>query len=201
MNLSESYKQRLKELAGMAENFNIIQNTLEISEPYADVEKIIIGDKIVYILFGDVDYYQNRESILAIKRKSNELNLDHKSYQNFLSEFHRRFKSIRDLSESDLVISVETTSPVTEEMGNALQIPFVKNGFKKLDSSFKMRSVAMQDRGNIKDLFSFDLPLNDKKRICVMDDFITTGTTFKNAFDKIPPGIISVGVCLFKLKS
>lgn len=40
MNLSESYKNRLQELSGIiSEKFNVIQNTLEITEPYDNIFK------------------------------------------------------------------------------------------------------------------------------------------------------------------
>lgn len=39
MNLSESYKNRLQELSGiLPEKFNVIQNTLEITEPYDNIQ-------------------------------------------------------------------------------------------------------------------------------------------------------------------
>jgi len=185
----------------LKENFNVVNNTLEISEPYDKIQKIVIEGKVVYVLFGNVDYYKNKESIKAIKRKSNEINLDHQSYRNFLEEFKRRFYNIPELSNSDLVVSIETTSPVTKEMAESINIPFVESGFKKQNPSFKMKDVDLKDRANVKDLFNigFEIPIG--KKICVMDDFITTGTSFKNAFDKLPVDINTIGVCLFKLDS
>lgn len=185
----------------LKERFILVQNTLEISEPYDKIQTINIDGRTIYVLFGNVDYYQNRESILALKRKSNELNLDHQSYRNFLEEFKKRFYSISELSDSDLVVSIETTSPVTKEMAESINIPFVESGFKKQNSSFKMRSVLPKDRPNIKDLFNIGFDIPEGKKICVMDDFITTGTSFKNAFDKLPADMNVVGVCLFKLDS
>jgi len=195
MNLRKYIRQVLKE------NFNVVDNTLEISEPYDTVQKIVIGGKTIYVLFGNVDYYQNKESIKAIKRKSNELNLDHQSYRNFIEEFKRRFYNIPELSDSDLVVSIETTSPVTKEMAESINIPFVESGFKKQDPSFKMKDVDLKDRSNIKDLFNIGFDIPQGKKICVMDDFITTGTSFKNAFDKLPADMNVIGVCLFKLDS
>lgn len=183
----------------LSEKFTIVHNTLEISEPYDNIEVINIGNKKVYVLFGNVDYYKNKESILAIKRRSNELNLDHKSYINFLHEFHKRFYKISESKRTDFVVSIETTSPVTTEMASVLQIPFIKNGFKKNNPSFKMKDVDLKDRSNVKDLFRVDFQLENKKTICVLDDFITSGSSFKNAFDKLPDSIESFGVCLFKL--
>ena len=202
MNLSESYKKRLNKLAGLVnEEFSIVQNTLEITEPYDNIQKIIIGNRDIYILFGNVEYYKNKESILAIKRKSEKLQLNHQAYANFLKEFARRFNSINESRKADMVISIETTSPVTSEMASVLQIPYIKNGFKKINSLFKMKDVDVQDRENIKDLFNIDFQLDDSKVICVMDDFLTSGNTFKNAFDKLPDNVNAFGICLFKLNS
>jgi len=64
-----------------------------------------------------------------------------------------------------------------------------------------MRSVLPKDRSNIKDLFNIGFDIPEGKKICVMDDFITTGTSFKNAFDKLPADMNVIGVCLFKLDS
>ena len=183
------------------EKFNVTQNTLELSVPYDDIEKIRIGNRVVYVLFGNVDYYQNKEAILAIKRKSSKLNLDNKYYNGFLQEFKKRFFSIGDLSKTDLLVSVETTGPINNEMSNALQIPYIKDGFKKNNPLFKMKDIDLQNRGSVKDLFNLDFQLDENKVICIMDDFITSGTTFKNAFDKLHEGVEVVGVCLFKLNS
>jgi len=183
------------------ENFNVTNNTLEITEPYDKIQVIEISGRPVYVLFGNVDYYNNRESILAIKRKSEELKLDHKAYKMFLQEFQMRFNSIPELSSSEVIVSVETTSPVTEEMASVIDKPFIKNGFKKLDPSFKMRSLQIADRDKISDLFHLDVDLTGTNVVCVMDDFITSGSTFKNAFDKLPADMKAVGVCLFKLNS
>jgi glutamine phosphoribosylpyrophosphate amidotransferase len=201
MNLTEAYKNRLLKLSGLKEEFNVINNTLEISEPYDKIQKININGRVVYVLFGDVDYYNNKESIKAIKRKSNEINLNHESYINFLQEFKKRFYSINELKDSDLIVSIETTSPVTKEMAESINIPFSENGFKKQDPSFKMKDVDLKDRANIKGLFNISFQIPVGKKICVMDDFITTGTSFKNAFDKLPTDTNVIGVCLFKLNS
>jgi len=77
-------------------------------------------------------------------------------------------------------------------------LPYVIDGFKKVDPSFKMKDVKSKDRMKITDIFIKNFDTNDNDSICVLDDFITTGTSFKNAFDKIPP-INVVGACLFKL--
>lgn len=185
----------------LRESFNVTNNTLEISEPYDTIQKIVIEGKVIYVLFGNVDYYKNKESIKAIKRKSNEINLDHQSYRNFLEEFKRRFYSISELKDSDLVVSIETTSPVTKEMAESINIPFMESGFKKQNPSFKMKDVDLKDRPNVKDLFNIGFDISQGKKICVMDDFVTTGTSFKNAFDKLPADMNVVGVCLFKLDS
>lgn len=185
----------------LKERFSVIQNTLEISEPYDNIQKINVSGIDVYVLFGNVDYYQNKESIKAIKRKSNEINLDHQSYKNFLEEFKRRFYSIGELKDSDLIVSIETTSPVTKEMSESVNIPFIESGFKKQNPLFKMKDIDLKDRPSVTDLFSIGFDIPQGKKICVMDDFITTGTSFKNAFDKLPKDADVVGVCLFKLDS
>ena len=64
-----------------------------------------------------------------------------------------------------------------------------------------MRDVKLSDRKNIGDLFTMNFNLNQNVKICVVDDFITTGTSFKNAFDILPERIYGVGMCLFKLNS
>jgi adenine/guanine phosphoribosyltransferase-like PRPP-binding protein len=183
------------------EKFNVIQNTMEITEPYDSIQKIKIGDKDVYVLFGDIDYYSNKQSILAIKRKPSELNLNHESYYNFLKEFKKRFYSIERLKNSDLIVSVETTCPVTSEMAKLIDTPFVKDGFKKTIPFFKMKDVDLPNRAAITNLFNLNFQIDKYRRICIIDDFMTTGTTFKNAFNKLPENIDSFGVCLFRLRS
>lgn len=202
MNLSESYKRRLQELSGIfSEKFSVVQNTLEISKPYDSIQKINVSGIDIYVLFGNVDYYKNKESIKAIKRKSSEINLDHHSYRDFLKEFGKRFYSIPELSNSELMVSIETTSPVTKEMAESVGKPFIENGFKKQDPSFKMKDVDLKDRLGVNDLFNIGFEIPERKKMCVVDDFITTGTSFRNAFDKLPIDMNVVGVCLFKLNS
>lgn len=184
----------------ISENFDVSQNTLKINEPYGNMEKVMVGNNVVYILFGNVDYYKNKEAILAIKRKSSQVMLDQELYNEFLKEFHRRFYSIPELSESDLLVSIETTGPVNNEMAKNLNIPYVKDGLKKNNPLIKMKDIDLKDRSKISDLFKLNFQTDNINKVCVMDDFITTGNTFKNAFDKLN-GINSVGVCLFKLDS
>ena len=195
MNIRSYIREVLKE------NFNVINNVLEISEPYDQIQKTTIDGKVVYVLFGNVDYYKNKESIKAIKRKSSEINLDHKSYSDFLTEFKRRFYSIGELKNSDLIVSIDTTSPVTKEMAESIDMPFIESGFKKQDPLFKMKDIELKDRSSVSNLFNMDFELPADKKICVMDDFITTGSSFKNAFDKLPKDQDVIGVCLFKLNS
>ena len=57
--------------------------------------------------------------------------LDHKAYKMFLQEFETRFSSIPELSQSNVIVSVETTSPVTREMASVIHKPFIENGFNK----------------------------------------------------------------------
>ena len=75
----------------ISEEFDTVSNKLELKEPYDKVEIVEISGRKVYILFGNVDYYDNKQSILAIKRKSTELSLNNKSYEDFLQEFKRGF--------------------------------------------------------------------------------------------------------------
>ena len=187
-------------IEGLNEKFNIIQNTLNITEPYDGIQKFNINGKNVYALFGNVDYYKNKESILAIKRKSQELKLDHNNYANFISEFSKRFNSIPELKESTIIASIDSTTPVTDEMASSIGKPYEKNGFKKIDDTFKMRSIPIDKRGEISNIFNMNFNINNDT-ICILDDFITTGSSFKNAFNIIPNNINSVGVCLFKLES
>lgn len=202
MNLSESYKKRLQELSGViSEKISVDHDRVVISEPYAGVQKFQIGNRTIYIIFGNVDYYLNKQSILAIKRKPSEFSLDTDSYKDFLDEFKKRFYSIPELAESDMIVSVETTSPVTKEMASMIDIPFTDSGFKKINPALKMKDIDLKDRAAVKNLFRMEFNLPENGVICVMDDFITTGTTFKNAFDMIPENIKAVGICLFKLDS
>lgn len=186
----------------MNEQFEIKSNKLILMQPYDNIDVVNVGGRKVYILFGNVNYYDNKEAILAIKRKSQTLSLANKSYEEFIQEFKTRFYKINDLNESDLLVSIETTAPVTEEMASVISVPFIRNGFKKNDSSFKMRDIKdLSQRLNVKDIFSLGFDYNNTKTICVLDDFITSGSSFRNAFDKIPNEIKTVGVCLFRLNS
>lgn len=195
-NIKLYIKNKLRE--GLNEKFNVIQNTLDIIEPYDSIKSFNINGKKVYALFGDVNYYENKESILAIKRNSRKLNLNHNSYTEFLKEFKRRFDSIPDLKKSTIIVSIETSTPVTDEIGGLLGKPYEKHGFKKLDSTFKMRSIPYNKRKEVYNLFNINFNINNDV-ICILDDFITTGSSFRNAFEIIPTEIDSVGVCLFKL--
>jgi len=186
----------------LREEFNVIGNTLKLNPPYDNIKKTKVGGRDLYILFGDVDYYPNKQSILALKRKSSEIELDYNNYEQFLKEFKRRFDGIEVLRSSDLLVSVETTCPITDEIGNFMDIPYIKNGFGKIDPSFKMRDLNdFEDRKKISNLFKMNFSVGDNKTICVIDDFVTSGSTFKNAFDMLPLDINVVGVCLFQLKS
>ena len=186
----------------LSEEFKLSGKELTLSEPYDTIKTIKIGNRVVYVIFGDIDYYKNKQAILAIKRKSNELILDGRSYADFLKEFRKRFYSVSNLSDSDLIVSVETTCPVTTEMAGILQIPFIKNGFKKIDPSFKMIDINdFGQRMSISNLFNLDFEFNENDTICILDDFTTSGSTFKNAFEKLPNSVKAFGVCLFKLNS
>lgn len=183
------------------EQFEIKQNVLDIKEPFDSMKTIKIDNRNVYVLFGDVDYYENKESILALKRKSNTVSINHDNYNHFLLEAKKRFFNIPELKNIDKVISIETTAPITDELANVLKIPYKNHGFLKQDKNFKMKNIPLDKRSDVKNLFKLDFDIEDNKSICVLDDFITTGTSFKNAFSLIPNNINAVGVCLFVLKS
>jgi len=182
------------------EKFIINNNSIKIQKPFDDIEVININGKNIYVLFGDVDYYENKEAILAIKGKSNSLILNNQSYKKFLNEFKSRFNNIEELKNSDLLISIETTSNINDDLINTINKPHIENGFKKKDPSFKMKDINKNDRSNLKDLFDINFKI-DNRDMCVIDDFITTGTTFKNSFDLLPGSTNVCGVCLFKLVS
>jgi orotate phosphoribosyltransferase len=61
-----------------------------------------------------------------------------------------------------------------------------------------MRSIPYNKRKEVSNLFNINFNINNDV-ICILDDFITTGSSFRNAFEIIPTEIDSVGVCLFKL--
>lgn len=186
----------------LGEEFNIINNTLTLGVPYDGVKKVNVGGRDVYVLFGDIDYFPNKQAILALKRKSGDIGLDYDSYKDFLGEFKKRFYSIQSLKDSELLVSVETTCPITDEVSKVLELPYVKDGFKKRNPGFKMRDLNdFSDREKIVDLFDLNFSLGDESGICVIDDFITSGSTFRNAFSMLPPELNVVGVCLFQLKS
>ena len=114
------------------EDFNIVNNkVLEIVEPYDDVKIMEVGGIKVYSLFGEVDYYSNKESILAIKRRSDTLELDDETYTSFLLEARKRFYNIPELRDCDLVVSVQTTCPITDEVASVLYKKYISNGFVK----------------------------------------------------------------------
>ncbi len=184
------------------EKINVIDSKVVLDVPYDGIKKTTVAGRDLYVLFGDIDYFPNKEAILALKRKSDNFKLDYSSYGKFLQEFKKRFNKIAALRDSELLVSVETTCPITAEVANILDIPFIKNGFRKINPSFKMRDINdFKERMSIEDLFDLDFSIDDNKNICIIDDFVTSGSTFKNAFNKLPPGINAVGVCLFQLKS
>ena len=182
------------------EKFTITNNLVKLQKPFDNIDVININGKNIYVLFGDVDYYENKESILAIKGKSDNLILNEQSYNKFLDEFKIRFNSIKELKDSDLLVSIETTSNINTDLVNTINKTYIEDGFKKKDSSFKMKDIDKENRSNLKDIFDINFK-TDEENICIIDDFITTGTTFKNAFSLLPENINSCGVCLFKLIS
>lgn len=174
---------------------------LIIKKPFDDIKIIKLGSNYVYALFGDIDYYSNKEAILALKGKNKDLRLNLGSYKSFLEEFSIRFNNIEELRNSEFLVSIDTSSNINEDIKNVLNIPYIKDGFKKKDSSFKMKNINKEERVKISDMFNINFDLLDLNNICIIDDFITSGTTFKNAFDILPKEINKVGICLFYLKS
>ena len=185
-------------LANIFEELSVDGNSVKLVKPYDKVRKFNVGNREVYALFGNVDYYDNREAILAIKGKSNILELNGKSYNNFLHVLKKRFYAIASLASSDVLVSLETSSNINDDIMGIIGKPSIKDGFKKIDSNFKMKGIPKVDRGNITGLFDLDFELGGT--ICVVDDFITTGSSFRNAFSVIPDDINAVGICLFRLE-
>ena len=68
-------------------------NNVSIVPPFDNIKKTTINGRVVYAIFGNLDYYgnDNREAILAMKNISQKLTLDTKTYQKFLIEFKKRF--------------------------------------------------------------------------------------------------------------
>jgi DNA-directed RNA polymerase subunit H (RpoH/RPB5) len=183
------------------EAFAIDGDNLKLVKPFDDVQVISIDGIKVYALFGDIDYYANKEAILTIKGKSNQLILNQQSYQDFLKEFKNRFNAIPELSNADVVASIETSANINGDIVNIIQKPYYKDGFKKNDQTFKMKDIKVTDRQNISNVFNLNFDASKHATVCVLDDFITSGTSFKNAFATLPSNIDKVGVCLFVLKS
>ena len=100
----------------MIEDFQISDNTISIIKPFDTIKKYTINGNSIYSLFGDIDYYENRESILAIKGKSNQLILNQQSYSQFLDELKKRFYSIPDLANSELLVSIQTSSNINDDI-------------------------------------------------------------------------------------
>lgn len=138
---------------------------------------------------------------MAIKGKSNSLELNQNSYSNFLEELKDRFYSIKDLLNSDLLVSIETSSNINRDISQKIGKPYITDGIKKLDKKFKMRDVELRNRTTLDNIFYKDFEKDDLESICIVDDFITTGTSFKNAFSLIPKDVKTVGFCLFVLRS
>ena len=183
------------------EDFNIDGNQLTIKKPFDEIKSFDINGHEVYALFGDVDYYDNRESILAIKGKSDTLELNGQSYMSFLSELRKRFYSIQKLRRSDVLVSIETSSNINDDIISVIGKTSIKDGFKKNDPQFKIRGVEKSERLNLKNVFNVGFDMSPDQIICIVDDFITTGSSFRNAFEILPENVKSVGVCLFRLKS
>jgi len=183
------------------EEFNVDGNQLKIEKPFDDIKTFNINGRKVYALFGDVDYYENRESILAIKGNSDKLELNGQSYMSFLSELRKRFYSIQKLRRSDVLVSIETSSNINDDIISVIGKTSIKDGFKKNNPQFKIRGIDKSERLNLKNIFNLGFDLDPNQIVCVVDDFITTGSSFRNVFEILPENVKSIGVCLFRLKS
>jgi adenine/guanine phosphoribosyltransferase-like PRPP-binding protein len=196
-------KHLLRENLEIDEEFIVKNNTIFFTEPFDRIKSFNIGNRKVYAMFGEIDYYSgnNKEAIKAIKNISNIITKNPKSYSNLLKEFNRRFNTIPELASSEKLLGVETSSPVISDLSNAIDKPFINNAFTKIDKTLKMKNIDIKDREKISNLFELSFDLNDNSKVCVIDDFMTTGTSFKNAFNLIPQEIEAIGVCLFRLIS
>ena len=185
-------------LIKIVEDMMVTGDQVKLVKPYDSIKKYNIDGRTVYSLFGDVNYYDNRESILAIKGKSNVLKLNGESYSKFLLTLKDRFYSIKRLAGVDQMVSLETSSNINDDIMYVIGKPYVKDGFKKVMKDFKMRSIPKDKRSDISGLFSVNFDMGGS--ICVVDDFITTGSSFRNAFSLIPIEVPIIGVCLFRFE-
>lgn len=183
------------------EEFIINQNKLFFKKPFPPTKTILINKRKVYAIFGEIEYYSdnNKDVIKAIKNLSKIITKDENSYREFLIEFAKRFNSIPELSSSEIILGVETSSKLLSELANSTNHKFVENAFVKVDKNIRMKEINPKDRGQIENLFKIMFDLSNNDNLCVIDDFTTSGTSFKNAFNLIPSEIPVVGVCLFKL--
>jgi hypothetical protein len=171
-----------------------------IEPPYGDIKVVDIDGIPVYILFGDIDYKANKEHILTYKGGNNTSNMsiNRDSYSNFLDELAKRFNSIPELKNSDYIVSLQSSASINNNITVSVDKPFITNGFKKNDPDFKMREIDLDKRNDINQVFYKDFEYDTNDKVVVIDDFITTGTSFKNAFDTMSG--IKYGVTLFRLK-
>ena len=97
MNLTESYKNRLLKLSGIKEEFNVINNTLEISEPYDKIQKININGNIATVTRdGSVKYEESPKMIYSYEPFEYIINII-KIYSNHISYFRYNIFYIRIL--------------------------------------------------------------------------------------------------------
>ena len=69
--------------------------------------------------------------------------------------------NIEELRNSEFLVSIDTSSNINEDIKNVLNIPYIKDGFKKKDSSFKMKNINKEER--VKHLAELDdFKINDK---------------------------------------
>jgi predicted amidophosphoribosyltransferase len=102
---------------------------------------------------------------------------------------------------TDLLLSIETSSAINDDINKILDKPFISDGIKKINNNFKMKNISLNDRSKLTDIFYSDFISNGENSICVVDDFITTGTSFKHAFNLLPSNVKKIGVCLYLLRS
>jgi predicted amidophosphoribosyltransferase len=98
-------------------------------------------------------------------------------------------------------VSIETSSNINDDIISVIGKTSIKDGFKKNNPQFKIRGIDKSERLNLKNIFNIGFDMNPNQIVCVVDDFITTGSSFRNVFEILPENVKSIGVCLFRLKS
>jgi hypothetical protein len=184
----------------LQEDIDIQQGEVVVRPPYSSTSKKMIGGVPVYVLFGALDYPTHKEALLGLKGSSGYPTPNQKYLKLFWGEVRRRCAEIRELMAAELWISIESQSPLSQNIATSVGKPYIPSGFKKKDPLFKIRSIPKSHREGVSDFLYLDFPTPTSKSICVVDDFLTTGTTFRQAFQLVPADWEKVGVCLFSLE-